>query len=46
MQALQAALLVLINDPVAIGLLIAGVAVIIGYHGLRWQERIDKQRKS
>ncbi len=46
MQALQEALQVLLNDPVAMGLLIAGILVIVGYHGLRWQERIEKQKSA
>ena len=46
MQALKEALRTLLGDPVAMGLLIAGIVVIVGYHGLRWQERIEKEKSA
>jgi hypothetical protein len=42
------ALLTLLDDPIAMGLLIASLAAIAGCYGMRWQDKTKgtRQRKT
>lgn len=34
----------LFSDPTALGMLIFGLVLIIGHFGIKWQDKIEKER--